>query len=786
MTPEIATTLTILGLAVLLFVTERIRVDVVALMVMVSLALSGLVSPAEALSGFSNLAVVTVWAVLILSAGLSRTGVADIVGRQVLRLAGASEARLTLVIMLTVGVLSAFMNNIGAVALMLPVVVDVARRTRHAPSKLLMPLAFAALLGGLTTLIGTPPNILISEALRGYGLTPFQMFDYAPLGTAITLSGIAVMVVIGRRLLPQRDIARETSGVQEAVLGQVYDFRERLYRARLRPGSSLGGKTLAESRLGSAVDLNVVAIERNGRRELAPEPTTTLRQGDAILVVGRLDRLDELRGRRHLVLADESIELDQLMSEEIELVEARISEQSALIGATVLERDFRRLFGVIVIAIVRNERAILKNVDDLALEAGDLLLIQIPRVQLEIFQQQTDFDSCVPTKVENLRQIYRLHEHLITLEVPEDSLLVGKTLAESRMGTVFALAILGIVRDRQVELMPNPFVPLRAGDRLIAKGEPQELETLRGLQELEIDADAGLELHSLQSDSVGLVEVILAPHSPLEGKTLRQMQFREKYGLNVIAIWRRGRAIRSNLTDRALQFGDALLVYGRRDKFALLGRDPDFLVLSEAAQEPPLVKKAPIALAIMVGVLLPVIFGWVSIAIAAVVGVVLMVLTGCLSMEEAYRAIEWKAIFLIAGMLPLGIAMDRTGTTQFLADAVVGSLGDLGPVPVMGGLFLLATLSSQVMPNPAVAVLLAPIAFNTAADLGVSPYPFMMTVAVAASAAFLSPVGHPANVMVMGPGGYRFSDYLRVGIPLTLVTLAVTLLVLPRLWPLQP
>jgi di/tricarboxylate transporter len=215
----------------------------------------------------------------------------------------------------------------------------------------------------------------------------------------------------------------------------------------------------------------------------------------------------------------------------------------------------------------------------------------------------------------------------------------------------------------------------------------------------------------------------------------------------------------------------------------MLGEEPDFLVLSEAAQEAPRLNKAPLAVLVMAIVLTPVILDLLPIAISAVAGVVLMILSGCLNMDEAYRAIEWKAVFLIAGMLPLGIAMEQTGAASFLAEGMVGVVGGFGPVAVMAGLFLLAALASQVMPNPAVAVLLAPIALNTAADLGISPYPLMMAVAVSASAAFLSPVGHSANVLVMGPGGYRFADYTKVGIPLTLVVLGVVVLIVPVLWP---
>jgi di/tricarboxylate transporter len=343
--------------------------------------------------------------------------------------------------------------------------------------------------------------------------------------------------------------------------------------------------------------------------------------------------------------------------------------------------------------------------------------------------------------------------------------------------------VLGIVREGTTLLMPGPDEELLAGDLLLAKGRREDLQTLTALQDLEVEDGAALDLEALESEEVGLVEVVLSPYSALPGKSLRQLRFRDKYGLSVLAIWRGGRAYRSNLRDMALRLGDALLLHGPRDRLQVLGTDPEFLVLTEAAQEPPRTKKAPVAVGIMALVLLPVIAGWLPIGVTAVTGVVLMVLSGCLTMDEAYRSIEWKAIFLIAGMLPLGIAMERTGAAAYLAQGMLALIGDLGPVVVMGGLFVLASLASQVMPNPAVAVLLAPIAYNAAIDMGVSPYPLMMAVAISASAAFLSPVGHAANVLVMGPGGYRFSDYTKVGLPLTLVVLLVSMLVVPLVWP---
>jgi di/tricarboxylate transporter len=777
-TTEIAIVLGILAAAIVLFVTERIRVDVVALMVLVSLALTGLITPLEALSGFANLAVVTVWAVLILSAGLARTGVAGLIGRPVLRLAGGSDARLIALIMITVGVLSGFMNDIGVAALMLPVVVDIARRTGRPPSLLLMPLAFAALLGGLNTLIGTPPNILVSEALRAYGLEPFHMFDYTPTGIVVMTAGIAFMILVGRHLLPSRDI-KELLRDDQAAPGEFFGLRERLFTIRLPEDSTLPGMTLAQSRLGAALGLNVLAILRDGMQQLAPGPASILRAGDRLLVEGRPDRLAELRGRQALIVEDDHLAVEQLVSADIDLAEVEISPQSTLPGQTLEQVEFRRRFGVTVLAIRRAGGVLRTNLEKQPLQRDDVLLVQGTHQQIEALHSEPEFR---PTSI-TMPESYLLEDRLVAMRVPEDSTLVGKTLAESRLGDAFGLGVMGIVREGVTRLMPDAADRLAADDLLLVKARQDDLSTLEGLQSLEIDRQPPPDLSELESEHVGLVEAVLSPRTTLAGETLRQHYFRDKFGLSVLAIWREGRAYRSNLRDMVLRYGDALLLYGPRDRLRILGEEPDLLVLTEAAQEPPRLKKAPIAILIMALVLTPVVLDLLPIAIAALAGVVLMVLTGCLTMSEAYRSIEWKAVFLIAGMLPLGIAMEQTGAAQFLAEGMVALVGELGPLAVMGGLFILAALASQVMPNPAVAVLLAPIALNTAGDLGISPYPLMMAVAISASAAFLSPVGHSANVLVMGPGGYRFADYTKVGIPLTLVVLLVVLVVVPIFWP---
>jgi di/tricarboxylate transporter len=282
-----------------------------------------------------------------------------------------------------------------------------------------------------------------------------------------------------------------------------------------------------------------------------------------------------------------------------------------------------------------------------------------------------------------------------------------------------------------------------------------------------------------------MLEVVLSPHSSYPGRTLGQIEFRGRYDLNVIAVFREGRAYRSNLSTMTLRFGDALLLHGLRDKLRLLARDPNFISLAEDIQPSPRIEKAPVAGAVMLGVILTVLLGWLPISVAAVAGALVMVLTGCLSMDEAYRDIEWRAVFLIAGMLPLGIAMQTTGTAQVLAEGVLATVGQLGDPAMIAGLFVLTTLAAVVLPTPVVVVLMAPISLSAAVSTGLSPYAVIMVIAIGASCSFLSPVGHPSNLLIMSPGGYRFKDYFRVGLPLTFVILLIVLFVLPVFWPLR-
>ncbi len=786
MTPDIILIISILTMAVVLLITEWIPMEATALLSLGAVALTGLVSPMEALSGFSNPAVVTVWAVFILSGGLTRTGVANAIGSFVLRLAGSRETTMIIVIMTTAGVLSAVMNNVAVAALMLPVVMDIARHTATPPSKLLMPLAYGSLLGGLTTQIGTPPNILVSDALREAGLKAFTFFDFTPVGLTVMFSGIAFMTFIGRHLLPQRDVAKESAARRKIDWQSQFDLQENLFQVRVPRDSILVNKTLTQIRLGSVLGWNVIGITRGDRTLLAPGPTDILRAEDRLTIEGRIESLNELNSWHQLIIEENGIDLLGPYSGKIKIGEVLLPGNSRYVGSTLNSIGFRARFGVNVLALRHNHHVKRTNLADEPLQRGDMLLIAGPADRLEEFKTLAGFEQFRYVQQSELTEIYNLHERLMVMQVPPQSALVGKSLKESRLGDALGSRVLGILRGSDPIIMPQPDEVLQTGDRLVVEGRLSDFEMLWGLEKLEIERRAQPSIEKMVSADVGLVEAILSPQTALEGKTLRQINFREKFGLNVLALWRRGQAYRSNLRDVDLRFGDALLLLGPRSKLQLLGREPDFIVLTETAQEELRLPKMKLALVIMAGILLPVILGWVPIYIAAVVGAALMVLAGCLTMEEAYRQIEWKAVFLIAGMLPLGTALDKTGAAKLIAEGVVALVGPLGPNAVMLGLVALTFLATCFVPTAALVVLMAPIVLSTSANMGLSPYGLIMAVAMAASASFTTPISHPANILVMGPGGYRFVDYLKVGGLLTLMILVVLMVVMPVFWPLVP
>ena len=594
MTLEIALTLLIILGALILFATEKLRVDVVALLVLISVGVLGLIPAKELFSGFSNSAVITVWAVYMVSGGLFKTGVANAMGTAILKIAGNTESRLIATIMLTVGVLSAFMNNVGATAMLLPAVVGISRVTKVAVSKLLIPLAFASLLGGAMTLIGTPANILATGILAERGLPTFGFFEFAPMGIVVLVTGVLYMVLIGRRLLP----------VREGALGreEVYNIRDYVTEVRVSPESSLIGKTLLESRLGQDFDLTVLALQRENGKQ--------------------------------------------------------------------------------------------------------------PRLRRDIV--------------------------------------------------------------------------IQIGDLLVVESSASDLMAARQSLGLTVEAERNFDLGSLERGDVQLIEATLAPRSHIVGRSLRDVRFRDRYGFTALAISRQGEVITQRLRDVPLKFGDSLLLQGPPRRVKQLQEGENFLVLEPIETEQFRRNKAPIAVAALVLAIGLAIFAGMAISLAMVIAAVIMILAGALRIEEAYESVDWRTVFLVAGMLPLGLAMELTGTARLLADVILGVFGPFGALATLAGIYLLAALITQPMSNAAAIVLIVPIALDTAAGMGANYKTFTMAVVIGAATSFLSPVGHKANVLVFGPGGYKFTDYARVGAILTVLLLIVSMIFLPIFWPLFP
>lgn len=601
--PLILTFAILLG-AVVLLLSDRLRADVVALLVVLALGVGGVLNPREAFSGFASSAVVTIVAIFVVTEGLRVTGLSERAGELLERVAGTGERRLVIVIMLAGAGLSMVMNNIAAAAILLPAVSGLARRNHISLGQLLMPLAFSTLLGGMATLF-TTANIIVSGVLRGQDFAGYGVLDFLPVGIPIIMAGIAYMVLWGRRLLPEPSplTAAERESAEQQALIDVYRLDERLFRARVPAGSPLVGQSLAQSDLRRAAAVNVVGLDRQGRLTAAPAPGEILVAGDILFLEGKIS-------------------------------------------------EFK-------------ERSV----------AGRL------------------------------------------------------------------------------ELLPA------------AEWQNVHLET----------------------ETVVIVEAVLAPRSTLLGQTLRAARFRDKYGMNVVGIWRGGRPIRSNLGELPLEFGDALLLQGEHGRIKVLQTEPDLIVLNGRDAE-RLSAARPVqrrlALLILLGAL--VLAGLIPSSVGEIMlgAALLMVLVGILTMDQAYGAMEWRSVFLVAGMLPLGLAMTKSGAASLLADKLIAILGPAGPLATLAGLVLLTTLLAQVMNGAAVATVVAPIAIGAAQHTGLDPRALAMGVTLASSLAFMTPLGHPVNVLVMGPGGYQFRDYLRVGLPLTVLLIALILLLLPVFWPL--
>jgi len=600
--PDLVITLVILTAAIVLFLSERLSIDLVALLVLVALGLSRVLTPQEVFSGLSDTAVITILAIFVLAHGLEVTGMADRMGDLVVRLAGKSEARLIAALMGMAAFMSLFMNNIAVASTLLPATSTVARRSGIKISRLLIPLAFGSLLGGSATLF-TTTNIVVSGALKDNGYQGFGVLDFAPVGMPIVVVGIAYMVLFGRRWLPKEKPAERDEVLRQAQMDlfSTYHLGERLFRARIPAGSILNNRKLAESSLREKYGLNVVAVERNDEKILAPLPDFVFQQGDVMLLEGRLE-------------------------------------------------EFRKV------------------------------------------------DT-------------------------------------------------------------EPYL---------------EIQSLPQYQE-----------RDLETQDVVILEVVLSPRSQFIGHTLKETHFREKFGMTVLAVWNGERVIRTGLADLKLAFGDALLLQGPRNRLPTLRLSSELIVLSD--EEQPVRKafnKGALALSIFGLTLAVAALGPFSVGEVMLAGALVMIIMNVMTMEQAYRVIEWRIVFLVAGMLPLGMAMTKTGATALFAKALIDVVGPYGPQVLLLGRVTLTLLLSQAMKGAAVSAVLAPIAIQAAQQVGADPRAMSMGVALATSMAFITPLGHPVNILMMGPGGYRFRDFFKVGLPLTALLFIVVLVTLPIFWPL--
>ncbi|STW37365.1 transport protein [Klebsiella pneumoniae] len=609
MNGELIWVLSLLAIAVVLFATGKVRMDAIALMVIVAFVLSGTLTLNEAFSGFSDPNVILIAALFIIGDGLVRTGVATKMGAWLVSVARNSETKMLIYLMLTVAGLGAFMSSTGVVAIFIPVVLSVSARMNTSPSRLMMPLSFAGLISGMMTLVATPPNLVVNSELLREGLHGFSFFSVTPIGLVVLILGIVYMLAVrfmlktdngdsardGRKRSTFRDLIRE------------YHLTGRARRLAIRPGSPMIGQRLDDLKLRERYCANVIGVER--------------------------------------------------------------------------WRRFRR---------------VIVNVNGVSeFRARDVLLIDM---------SASDVD---------LRQF--------------------------------------------------------CGEQML---EPM---VLRG----EYFADQALD--------VGMAEVALIPDSEMMGKTVREIAFRTRFGLNIVGMKRDGKAMDGSVVDELLQLGDILLVVGNWRQIALLAkRGRDFVVLNmpvEVDDASPAHSQAPHAIFCLVLMVALMLTDEIPNPIAAIIACLLMGKFRCINAESAYKAIHWPSIILIVGMMPFALALQKTGGVDLVVKGLMDVAGGEGPYLMLGCLFVMCAAIGLFISNTATAVLMAPIALAAAKSMGVSPYPFAMVVAMAASAAFMTPVSSPVNTLVLGPGKYSFSDFVKIGVPFTILVMVVCVLLIPVLFP---
>lgn len=615
---QVVLTLSIFALTIFAFMASKVRSDIIALCCTAALLTTGIVTPKEALAGFSNSAVVMMIALCVVGGAVFQTGLARMISSRLLRLAGNNELRLYFLVMMVTAVVAAFVSNTGTVALLLPIILAMCKTANISPAKLMMPLAFASSLGGVLTLIGTPPNLIVSNYLADEGKPQFAFFDFLPIGLICLVIGTLLLYPLCRFFLDKKGRDGMERGEERTLAGLLTEYH----------------------------------IE---------------------------DLVFKLKPR---------------------------DQHSLLEGRNVVELDIHRRFGVTVLEIRRENKGLFNNMQQITLGPDT------------VFEQ---------------------NDILFVLGVPDRV----KHFAECNN--------LVICEDEK-------------------EGQPTQLDFYQ----------------------VGLTEVLITPESALINRPLRAANFSERYGLKVLAIKRNGKYIFDDFLDDVIRPGDMLLMHGPwKGINSLAKKTREWLVIGrpdQAAESVTLNYKAPLAAFIMIVMVLAMVFekqiGIPSVATAIIAGLI-MVISGCTrSVDGAYKMIAWEGIVLIAAMMPMSTALQNTGISKWVAENLVVGLQDLGPIAVLAGVYLVTSLLSTFISNSATALLVAPIAWAAAEQLGVNPQPFMMTAAVAASLCFATPICTPPNAMVMNAGHYTFSDYVKVGLPLQLILGVVSIFVIQLFFPL--
>ncbi|MFO8060987.1 MAG: SLC13 family permease [Bacillota bacterium] len=583
--------LAVLSAMVGMFIWGKLRYDLVALLGLIVAAAAGLVQPQDAFAGFGHPAVVTVAAVLVISRGLLNSGIVDNLAGLVSR-AGESVPMQVAVLTTLVAVSSAFINNVGALALFMPVTLRLARQFDTPVSALLMPLAFGSLLGGLTSLIGTPPNIIIATFRAELGAAQFRMFDFTPVGGAVAICGLVFLVLVGWRLIPNR-------------------------------------------RSSAAVD-----------------------------------------------------------------------------------------------------------------------------------------------------NLFEISEYITEVKIPTDSVLADTRLSEMREVTGADVTVVSIIRGEQTLPAPSARHSLRADDALIVRADAEDLQNFIDAAGVVLVGREDLQAEELGAGEITLIEAVITPSSPLEGRTASSLRLRSRYGVNLLAVSREGARLRARLADIRFRAGDVLLLQGREDAVGGVLQDLKCLPLAGRGLRMGQPRRLLIAGGIFAGALLLAALGVTEVQLALTAGAGAMVLAGFLSTREAYQSIDWSVIVLLACMIPISTALEDTGVASLAADQLLAVAQWTQPWVSLTLILLGVMLLSDVVNNAAATLLMAPIAVGVAQSLGASPDPFLMAVAVGASCAFLTPIGHQSNTLVMGPGGYHFGDYWKVGLPLEVVIAVVAIPMILWIWPL--